>query len=84
MTHERQRILCLDENILLLKDAFSHVMAKHPFTIDAFVCLPDHIHCVWTMPENDGDFFYSLASYQEPLQRTGSGQTMKQPGRLPA
>ncbi len=28
---------------------------KYPFTIDAFVLLPDHFHCLWTLPEGDSD-----------------------------
>ncbi len=28
-------------------------MAKHLFTIDAFVLLPDHLHCLWTLPDGD-------------------------------
>jgi putative transposase len=24
--------------------------------VDAFVLLPDHLHCIWTLPENDADF----------------------------
>jgi len=24
--------------------------------IDAIVVLPDHLHCVWTLPPGDGDF----------------------------
>lgn len=27
-----------------------------PFTIDAFVLLPDHPHCIWTLPEHDADY----------------------------
>jgi putative transposase len=29
---------------------------NHPFTIEAMVVLPDHLHVVWTMPEGDADF----------------------------
>jgi putative transposase len=33
---------------------------KPSFTLanitDAWVLLPDHLHCVWTLPENDNDF----------------------------
>jgi putative transposase len=29
---------------------------RHPFTIDAMVVLPDHIHAVWTLPPGDADF----------------------------
>ena len=27
-----------------------------PFHIDAWVVLPDHLHCLWTLPEGDADF----------------------------
>jgi putative transposase len=30
--------------------------AAHPFAIDAFVVLPDHLHAVWTLPPGDSDF----------------------------
>ena len=29
---------------------------KHPFTIDAWVLLPDHLHCIWTLPPDDANF----------------------------
>jgi putative transposase len=24
--------------------------------IDAIAILPDHLHCIWTLPENDANF----------------------------
>ena len=27
-----------------------------PFHVDAWVVLPDHMHCVWTLPPDDIDF----------------------------
>ena len=30
--------------------------SKYPFTIDAWVLLPDHLHCIWTLPLDDADF----------------------------
>ena len=32
------------------------VCQKHPFTTDAICLLPDHIHCIWTLPEGDVDY----------------------------
>jgi len=52
---ERKRSL-LTDNIELLRAAFREVRQRHPFTIDAIVVLPDHIHTVWTMPENEANF----------------------------
>jgi len=56
VTYGRERILCGKENVLLVKEAFKHVSSKYPFIIDAFVLLPDHIHCIWTLPEGDNDY----------------------------
>lgn len=56
VTHKRNTMLCHDENIHLLREAFQYVMARHPFTIDAHVILPEHLHCLWTLPEGDCDF----------------------------
>jgi putative transposase len=30
--------------------------ARYPFHIDARVVLPDHTHCMWTLPAGDADF----------------------------
>jgi putative transposase len=29
---------------------------RYPFTIDAIVVLPDHLHTIWTLPPGDADF----------------------------
>jgi putative transposase len=31
-------------------------LADKPFSIDAWVVLPDHMHCIWTLPEGDTDY----------------------------
>lgn len=46
----------LTEHIDLLKQSIRHVKQKHPFHIDAIVVLPEHLHCVWTLPANDMDY----------------------------
>jgi putative transposase len=48
-----RRSQLLTGNIVLLRDAVSKVRAKAPFHIDAWVVLPDHLHSVWTLPEDD-------------------------------
>jgi putative transposase len=39
-----------------LRDAVLATRAARPFAIDAWVVLPDHLHCVWTLPDGDADF----------------------------
>ena len=40
----------------LLRQAFRHVAKKRPFTVNAMVVLPDHLHCLWTLPSADADY----------------------------
>jgi putative transposase len=39
-----------------LRSAIRAVRLATPFHIDAWVILPDHMHCIWTLPEDDADF----------------------------
>ena len=36
-----------------LRNAVRATRARHPFHIDAWVVLPDHMHCLWTLPPGD-------------------------------
>jgi putative transposase len=42
--------------IAALRDAVRTELARRPFHILAWVVLPDHMHCQWTLPEGDADF----------------------------
>jgi len=46
----------LTAHVDLLRAAFREIHQRHPFTIDAIVVLPEHLHTVWTMPDGDADF----------------------------
>jgi len=46
----------LTENIELLRYSVAVVKQHRPFIIDAWVVLPEHLHCIWTLPHNDDDF----------------------------
>ncbi|MCL4504391.1 MAG: transposase [Deltaproteobacteria bacterium] len=52
---ERRRKL-LTEHIDTLREVFKAACQRRPFTIDAIVILPDHLHCIWTLPSGDADF----------------------------
>jgi putative transposase len=51
-----RRSRLLTERIGILRQAVSRVRILMPFHIDAWVVLPDHMHCLWTLPECDGNF----------------------------
>ncbi len=46
----------LIRHIKLLRESVRAVKQKHPFNIHGWVVLPDHLHCVIELPENDNDF----------------------------
>jgi len=46
----------LSDHVDILRSAVKAVKQRHPFHIDAFVVLPDHLHAIWTLPEHDADF----------------------------
>jgi putative transposase len=39
-----------------LRHAVRLTRSTRPFQIDAWVVLPDHMHCVWTLPPGDADY----------------------------
>lgn len=53
---ERRGKRLLTDRVDVLRTAFTNVKRKHPFKTDAVVILPDHFHCIWTLPEGDSDF----------------------------
>ncbi|SEL39837.1 putative transposase [Kosakonia sacchari] len=46
----------LTRHIEQLRLATISVKRRRPFHINAWVILPEHMHCIWTLPENDWDF----------------------------
>jgi len=46
----------LVQEIDRLRRAVQQTRRERPFAIDAWVVLPDHMHCIWTLPANDHDF----------------------------
>jgi putative transposase len=81
--HDR-RLRLLTDHIEPLRAVFRTVKQHHPFNIDAIVILPDHLHCIWTLPEGDDDFsmrwrqIKSAFSRQIPLgERRSSSRSKK-------
>ena len=56
VTYLRRPWLCLDLARNALRAAIVKVRRHHPFIIEAWVLLPDHLHCLWTLPESDSDY----------------------------
>jgi len=55
VTYNRQSWLINTIARQAIRTAIIYVRQNRPFTIDAFVLLPDIFHCLWTLPEGDKD-----------------------------
>ena len=53
---ERHENSLLVQHIDLLRDVIQRVRRKYPFHIDGWVILPNHMHCIWTLPAGDSDY----------------------------
>jgi putative transposase len=51
-----RRATTLVDHIVELKEAWHWTKARMPFSSPAWVVLPDHIHCIWKLPEGDADY----------------------------
>ncbi|NJN20718.1 MAG: transposase [Leptolyngbya sp. RL_3_1] len=56
VTYNRQHLFKHPETIQLLRQSFHTVKQQHSFDIEAIVVLPDHLHCLWTLPAGDANF----------------------------
>jgi putative transposase len=53
VAHRRRKFLTDDLARAALRQALREIRSRHPFSIDAIVLLPDHLHTVWTLPPGD-------------------------------
>lgn len=53
---ERRGNRLFENNVDALRQVIRKIKQKHPFKIDAMVILPEHLHCTWTLPQDDADY----------------------------
>lgn len=56
VTYHRRPFLTTDEARAALHFAWLNVEQRYPFTTNAICLLPDHLHCIWTLPEGDSNY----------------------------
>jgi len=60
----------LTDQVERLRYAVAATRRERPFTIDAFVVLPDHLHCIWTLPERDADYSVRWGAIKSRFSRS--------------
>ncbi len=56
VAYHRQPIFAKESRVEQLRRSLREVKAKRPFAVVAGVVLPNHLHCLWRLPEGDADF----------------------------
>lgn len=80
LLHRRSTTLLL-EIIDLLRHAVRRICRERPFTIDAWVVLPHHLHVIWTLPKHDADFSTRWRLIKHPFVRGLPATESRSPGR---
>ena len=56
VTHDRQPLFNREDIRRRLRQGFARVSKRHPFKTQAIVLLPDHLHCIWKLPDKEANF----------------------------
>jgi putative transposase len=71
----------LIDHVPELTSVIQLVKTKRPFGMNAWVILPDHMHCLWTLPRHDADYpgrWWAIKSlFTRRYRRLHGGNTRK-------
>ena len=84
--YKRRKILANEIARKCLRHAFEKVRSERYFETIAFCLLPEHLHCIWKLPEGDGDFStrWSLIKRDFTINylKEGGGESTQSNSRL--
>ena len=69
VTENRAPLFADEANRTLLREAFGATRLDRPFSIEAMVLLPDHLHLLMTLPEGDDDYASRLRQVKSHFTR---------------
>ena len=56
VAYERRPIFCKNDFLEAFRASIKTVQQQYPFEIVAWVQLPDHLHCIWQMTDDDTNY----------------------------
>jgi putative transposase len=69
VTYQRRKLFTEELARECLRQAIDRTRNARPFEIIAFCLLPEHLHCVWKLPEDSADFSTRWASVKGLFSR---------------
>lgn len=67
VTQRRRRLFANEVARRCLGEAFREAQTQQPFEMIAVVLMPDHLHCIWTLPDDDDDYSSRWAGIKRHL-----------------
>ena len=81
VAYRRRAIFCDAAVRAALRHAIQTVRVTRPFAVDAWVLMPDHMHCIWTLPPEDTDYSTRWAEIKRHVS-TACRNTLRDPRLL--
>lgn len=69
-------------NIDVLRLAYQRANTLYPFTTIAICILPDHIHAIWKMPQDDGDYALRWRMIKSQFSRNFSANQQRSNSKI--
>lgn len=86
VTHQRRPFLTDEVARRCLREAWVEVREDHPFRILGLCLMPDHIHTIWRLPENDDgyDVRWSCIKrlFSQAYRQSGGVEGARNPSRM--
>jgi putative transposase len=69
VVYQRQHIFSSPKPISLLTESIDRIKTYHPFNIEAYCILPDHIHFIWSLAEDDNNYSMRIAQIKRRFSK---------------
>ena len=84
LVYKRREILTEPLARECLREAIEKVRKDWPFTVAAMCLLPNHLHCIWQMPDEDGDYSVRWSLIKKHFTRRYLSEGGREIGQSPA
>jgi putative transposase len=69
VTYQRQNIFSTSKPISLFYESIERVRTLHPFTVEAYCILPNHIHFIWRLPNGDSNYSMRISQIKRRFSK---------------
>ena len=82
LTLAQRQSQLLTQHIDLFRQAYQRANTLHPFTTIAICVLPEHLHAIWQMPVDDGDYALRWRMIKSNFSRNFSANQLRSNSKI--